>query len=129
MYWLMLRAILSILVQQPSIVLVSRLVIVQVSDPYRSTDSTVAVNRRILRSLRRSDFHTAFKLYSNSRIFVIPVYIFNGRRQTLVDTIEILSALRMRGLHDKRHLLAKLRNAGSENCSFGCFLNHIICFC
>ena len=29
--------------------------------------------------------------------------------------IGILSALRMRGLHDKRHLLAKLRIAGSEN--------------
>ena len=55
-------------------------------------------------------------LYSNSRIFVIPVYISNGRKQTLVDTIGILSALRMRGLHDKRHLLAKLRIAGSENC-------------
>ena len=41
--------------------------------------------------------------------FVIPVYIFNGRKQTLVDTIGILSALRMRGLHDKRHLLAKLQ--------------------
>ena len=26
-------------------------------------------------------------LYSNSRIFVIPVYIFNGRKQTLVDTL------------------------------------------
>ena len=25
-------------------------------------------------------------LYLNSRIFVIPVYIFNGRKQTLVDT-------------------------------------------
>ena len=55
-------------------------------------------------------------LYSNSRIFVIPVYISNGRKQTLVDTIGILSALRMRGLHDKRHLLAKLRICGSENC-------------
>ena len=55
-------------------------------------------------------------LYSNSRIFVIPVYIFNGRKQTLVDTIGILSALRMRGLHDKRHLLVKLRICGSENC-------------
>ena len=33
----------------------------------------------------------------------------------LVDTIGILSVLRMRGLHDKRHLLAKLRIAGSEN--------------
>ena len=54
-------------------------------------------------------------LYSNSRIFVIPVYIFNGRKETLVVTIGILSALRMRGLHDKRHLLAKLRIAGSEN--------------
>ena len=53
-------------------------------------------------------------LYSNSRIFVIPVYIFNGRKQTLVDTIGILSALH--GLHDKRHLLAKLCIAGSENC-------------
>ena len=39
-------------------------------------------------------------LYSNSRIFVIPVYIFNGRKQMLVDTIGILSALRMSGLHD-----------------------------
>ena len=47
--------------------------------------------------------------------FVIPVYIFNGRNQTLVDTIGILSALRMRGLHDKRHLLAKLLICGSEN--------------
>ena len=47
-------------------------------------------------------------LYSDSRIF-------NGRKQTLVDTIGILSALRMRGLHEKRHLLAKLRIAGSEN--------------
>ena len=54
-------------------------------------------------------------LYSNSRIFVRPVYIFNGRKQTLVYTIRILSALRMRGLHDKRHLLAKLHIAGSEN--------------
>ena len=54
-------------------------------------------------------------LYSNSRIFVIPVYIFNGKKQTLVDTIGILSALPMRGLHDKRHLLAKLCIAGSEN--------------
>ena len=33
----------------------------------------------------------------------------------LVDTIGILSALRMRGLHDKPHLLAKLRICGSEN--------------
>ena len=56
-----------------------------------------------------------FYLFTNSRIFVIPVYIFNGRKQTLVDTIGILSALRMRGLHDKRHLLAKLRICGSEN--------------
>ena len=62
--------------------------------------------------------HACF-MYSNSRIFVIPVYIFNGRKQTLVDTIGILSALRMRGLHDKRHLLAKLRIAGSENCLLG----------
>ena len=48
-------------------------------------------------------------LYSNSRIFVIPVYIFNGRKQKL----GILSVLRMRGLHDKHHLLAKLRICGS----------------
>ena len=38
-----------------------------------------------------------------------------GRKQTLVDTIGILPALRMRGLHDKRHLLAKLRICGSES--------------
>ena len=49
-------------------------------------------------------------------IFVIPECIFNGRKQTIVDTIGILSALCMRGLHDKRHLLAKLRICGSENC-------------
>ena len=54
-------------------------------------------------------------LYSNSRICVIPVYISNGRKQMLVDTIGLLSALCMRGLHDKRHLLAKLLIAGSEN--------------
>ena len=60
-------------------------------------------------------------LYSSSRIFVIPVYIFNGRKQTLVDTIGILSALHMCGLHDKRHLLAKLRIAGSENWIFHIF--------
>ena len=59
-------------------------------------------------------------LYSNSRIFVIPVYIFNRRKQTLVDTIGILSALRMRGLHDKRHFLAKLRICGSENWGINC---------
>ena len=56
-----------------------------------------------------------FVLYSNSRIFVILVYILNGRKQTLVDMIGILSVLRMHGLHDKRHLLAKLRICGSEN--------------
>ena len=61
-------------------------------------------------------------LYSHSRIFVIPVYIFNGRKQTLVDPIGMLSALRMRGLHDKRHLLAKLRICGSENSHY--FLIH-----
>ena len=43
------------------------------------------------------------------------VYIFNGRKQRLVDTIGTLSALRMRSLHEKRHLLTKLRIAGSEN--------------
>ena len=48
----------------------------------------------------------------------LPVYIFNGRKQTLVDTIGILSAPRVRGLHDKRHLLAKFRICGSENCKF-----------
>ena len=61
-------------------------------------------------------FYNMHVSYWNSRIFfLIPVHIFNGRKQTLVDTIGILSALRMRGLHDKRHLLAKLRIAGSEN--------------
>ena len=70
-------------------------------------------------------------LYSNSRIFklkdfllitliilkffTIPVYILNGRKQTLGNTIRILPALRMRGLHDKRHLLAKLHICDSEN--------------
>ena len=49
----------------------------------------------------------------------IPVYIINGRKQTLVNTIGILSSLRMRGSYDKRHLLAKLRICGSENCSGG----------
>ena len=48
------------------------------------------------------------------------MYIFNGRKQTLVDTsgirdtVSAAHALRMRGLHDKRQLLAKLRIAGSE---------------
>ena len=60
-------------------------------------------------------FKTCLVLYSNSRIFVIPVYISNGRTQTFVDTFGILSALRMRDLHDKRHLLAKLRICGSKN--------------
>ena len=40
---------------------------------------------------------------------------FQWKKQTQVDTIGILSALRMRGLRDKRQLLAKLRIAGSEN--------------
>ena len=43
------------------------------------------------------------------------MYIFNGRKQMLVNMIGILSALRMRGLHDKRHLLAKLHICGSKN--------------
>ena len=60
-------------------------------------------------------FENMSVLYSNSRIFVIPVYISNGRKQTLVDTVGIPSAQRMRGLHDKHHLLAKLRICGSEN--------------
>ena len=61
----------------------------------------------------------SFKTYlfytQTQGFFVILVYIFNGRKQTLVDTIRILSALRMRGLHDKRLLLAKLHICGSEN--------------
>ena len=48
---------------------------------------------------------------------MIPVYIFNGRKQTLVNTIGLLPALRMRGLHDKRHLSAKLRICDSKNCN------------
>ena len=54
-------------------------------------------------------FSNMYDLHSNARIFVIHVYSFNGRKPTLVDPIGVLSALRMRGLHDKRHLLAKLR--------------------
>ena len=55
-------------------------------------------------------------LYSNSRIFVIPFQWkkTNGSRHDR-DTVSAAHALRMRGLHDKRHLLAKLRIAGSEN--------------
>ena len=64
-------------------------------------------------------------LYSNSRIFVIPLYIFNGRKQTLVDMIGILSGLRMRGLHDKPHLLAKLHICGRVNYAD----THILCLC
>ena len=65
-------------------------------------------------------FKTCLFYDLNSRIFILPVYIVTGRKQTLVDTIGIikfgiLSALRMRGLHDKRHLLAKMRICGSEN--------------
>ena len=37
------------------------------------------------------------------------------KKKKLVDTIWIMSVLRMRGLHDKRHLLAKLCICGSEN--------------
>ena len=37
--------------------------------------------------------------------FLIPVH-FQWRKQTLVNTLD-MSVLRMRGLHDKRHLLAK----------------------
>ena len=61
-------------------------------------------------------FYTQLKDFCNTC-----KYIFNGRKQTLVDTIGILSALRMRGLHDKRHLLAKLRIAGSKNCFIGTY--------
>ena len=45
--------------------------------------------------------------------------MFNGRKHTLVDTSGYAAhALRMRGLHDKRQLLAKLRIAGSEKFAF-----------
>ena len=57
-----------------------------------------------------------------------PVYIFNGRKQTVVNTITILLVLRMCGLHDKRHLLAKLRICDSENClgsSVSAEINHV----
>ena len=61
-------------------------------------------------------------------IFVIPVYIFNGRKQTLVDMIGILSALRMRGLHDKHHLLAKLRICGKRELFIIITCNFYFCF-
>ena len=57
--------------------------------------------------------HVCFIVKLND--FVISVYIFNGRKQMLVNTIGILPVLRMHGLHDKRHLLAKLRICDSEN--------------
>ena len=51
----------------------------------------------------------------------------------LVDTIGILSALRMHGLHDKRHLLAKLRicsslNSGMSPCFYSCICPYFLGF-
>ena len=40
---------------------------------------------------------------------------FQWKKTNASRHIGILSALRMRGLHNKRQLLAKLRIAGSEN--------------
>ena len=39
----------------------------------------------------------------------------NKLKSTHRDTVSAAHTLRMRGLHDKRQLLAKLRIAGSEN--------------
>ena len=38
----------------------------------------------------------------------------NKRKSTHRDTVSAAHALRIRGLHDKRQLLAKVRIAGSE---------------
>ena len=56
------------------------------------------------------------------------VYIFSGRKQMLVNAIGILPALCMHGMHDKCHLLAKLRICDSENCmgsSVSAEINHV----
>ena len=53
---------------------------------------------------------------SNSRIFCNTCVNFQWKKTNSSRHIGILSALRKRGLHDKRQLLAKLRIAGSENC-------------
>ena len=63
-----------------------------------------------------SFYNTCLFYDQTERIFVIPVYIFNGRKQTLVYMIGILPALHMHRLHDKRHLLAKLCICDSKNC-------------
>ena len=59
------------------------------------------------------------KHWRGKRLFVnngLPLQCFvRSEPSDASAPIRILSALRMRGLHDKRHLLAKLRIAGSKN--------------
>ena len=53
--------------------------------------------------------------YTQTQGFCNTCVHFQWKKTNSSRHIGILSALRMRGLHDKRQLLAKLRIAGSEN--------------
>ena len=60
-------------------------------------------------SLKHACFILKLKEFCNTCVH------FQWKKTNSSRPIGILSALRMRGLHDKRQLLAKLRIAGSEN--------------
>ena len=61
-------------------------------------------------SFKTCMFYTQLKDFCNTCVH------FQWKKTNSSRHIGILSALRMRGLHDKRQLLAKLRITGSENC-------------
>ena len=58
--------------------------------------------------------HACFIAITKSKIFQTLCVHFQWKKTNSSRHIGILSALRMRCLHDKRQLLAKLRIAGSE---------------
>ena len=80
--------------------------------------------------INHSNFENATKCLNKSWWYLLKHACFILKLKDLCNTcvhfqwkktnssrhIGILSALRMRGLHDKRQLLAKLRITGSENC-------------
>ena len=72
-------------------------------------NATKCLNKSWWYLLKHASFILKLKDFCNTCVH------FQWKKTNASRHIGILSALRMRGLHDKRQLLAKLRIAGSEN--------------
>ena len=69
-------------------------------------------------------------LYSNSRIFVIPVYIFNGRKQALVDTLgycqRCACVVCMTSASSWPNCVSRVARIGGSNINSSCNLLHTL---